>query len=318
MLLSIVLVLFAVLLVGFLYAKKVYGIREKVWISKDESQFADPALENARIAFPSLFAEPSVYLSVIVPAYNEEERLPIMMDEAMDILEKRSREEKNFTYEVIVVDDGSKDKTTEVALRYSKQYTSNKVRVLTLFKNRGKGGAVKRGMLCGRGQYLLMVDADGATKFADLMRLEKSTKKAEKNGLGFGIGSRAHLVSETVAKRSPFRNFLMYGFHVYLYTMGVRSIKDTQCGFKLFTRKAAQMLFPNQHIERWAFDVELIFLAETQNIPMAEEAVNWTEIPGSKLDPVGASIQIAKDVLRIRLFYFSRIWTIDGASDSLQ
>lgn len=90
--------------------------------------------------------------------------------------------------------------------------------------------------------------------------------------------------------------------------MGVHGIQDTQCGFKLFSRKAAQLLFPNLNIERWAFDVELIFLAQFFKIPLSEVAVNWTEIPGSKLSPIEASLQIAKDVLRIRLFYLFGIW----------
>src|SRR5262245_2050890 len=103
----------------------------------------------------------------------------------------------------------------------------------------------------------------------------------------------------------------MYGFHLTVAILGVSGIKDTQCGFKLFSRKAAQLIFPNLHIERWAFDVELIYLAQNFNVPLAEVAVNWKEIEGSKLSPATASIQMLKDLLRFRFAYMTGIWRID-------
>ncbi|KAG2457204.1 ALG5 glucosyltransferase, partial [Polypterus senegalus] len=139
---------------------------EKTFLSK----------QGKKEPFPSIQDQPSRDLSVIVPSYNEELRLPVMMDEALDFLEKRQKKDPSFTYEVIVVDDGSKDKTTEVALKYTERYGDDKVRVLTLVKNRGKGGAVKLGTLSCRGKYILMADADGATKFADIIKVEASLK----------------------------------------------------------------------------------------------------------------------------------------------
>jgi len=184
------------------------------------------------------------------------------------------------------------------------------VRVLTLLKNRGKGGAVKRGMLAGRGKYLLMVDADGATEISDLGRLLERIKKIEKDGHGIVVGSRAHLASGVVAKRTLLRNILMYAFHILVRVAGVPNIQDTQCGFKLFTRKSANVLFTNLHVERWAFDVELLYIAQKQGIPAVEEAVNWQEIPGSKLSPVGSSIQMAFDLSRIKLAYLFGVWKV--------
>jgi dolichyl-phosphate beta-glucosyltransferase len=118
----------------------------------------------------------------------------------------------------------------------------------------------------------------------------------------------------------------MWGFHFLVSFLCVKGIKDTQCGFKLFTRKSAQQLFPNMHVERWAFDVELLYLyathyeyltlgryaADARKIPMVEVPVNWTEIPGSKLSPLAASIQMAKDLLRIRLAYMLGIWKLNN------
>jgi len=251
-----------------------------------------------------------VYLSVIVPSYNEEERLPVMLDETLAYLSDRQKREPTFTYEIIIVDDGSKDKTTQVAHEYAQKQSPDTIRVLTLKRNRGKGGAVKRGMMCARGQYLLMVDADGATKFADIDKVEAKLISVQRDGLGIGIGSRAHLEEKVVRVRKWYRNFLMWGFHFLVAILCVKGIRDTQCGFKLFTRKAAKILFPNQHVERWAFDVELIYLADCLHIPMTEVPVNWTEIPGSKLTPFAASVQMGKDLLRIRIAYMTRIWTI--------
>lgn len=291
--------------------KSKYGQREQVWLP-NENYFVDPNDGNKRIQFPSVYSNDSndrVYVSLIVPAYNEQERLPIMLDETIQYLKQREAKDSSFTWEIIIVDDGSKDKTTQVALGYCRKEGIRKFRVLTLLKNRGKGGAVKRGMLCARGQYLLMVDADGATKISDLDRLERDTKFIETKGLAIGIGSRAHMQADAVASRTALRKILSGGFHLLVSTLGIRGIKDTQCGFKLFSREAARLLFVNQNVERWAFDCELLFLAQQFGIPMVETAVNWMEIEGSKLTPFAASVQMAKDLLRIRAFYLFGIWT---------
>jgi dolichyl-phosphate beta-glucosyltransferase len=102
----------------------------------------------------------------------------------------------------------------------------------------------------------------------------------------------------------------MYGFHFFVSIAGVRGIQDTQCGFKLLTKKTAAKIFNNLHIERWAFDVEMVYLAQTLHIPLAEVPVNWQEIDGSKLSPFAASIQMARDILRIRANYFLGSWRV--------
>jgi dolichyl-phosphate beta-glucosyltransferase len=102
----------------------------------------------------------------------------------------------------------------------------------------------------------------------------------------------------------------MYGFHFLVSTLGVRGIKDTQCGFKLFTRNAAQWVFANQRLERWVFDAELLMIARSLGIPIAEVAVNWHEVPGSKLNIVNASLEMARDLLWLRICYSLKIWTI--------
>jgi len=288
-----------------------YGKQEQMW-DPNEDYFVDPNLSDSRIKFDSFNGtHPLVYLSIIVPAYNEKQRLPIMMEETLEYLKNRQTKDSSFTFEIIVVDDGSRDATSKVALEYSKKETTEKVRVLTLTRNRGKGGAVKRGMSVARGKYLLMADADAATKIQDLESLEKSLISVQKNDLGISLGSRRHLQKVAEKKRKWYRNILMWGFHLLVEVLCVKDIADTQCGFKLFTRKTAQMLFPIQHVERWAFDVELLYLAQYFNVPLSEVEVNWTEVPGSTLDPVSASLQMGKDLIRIRSAYFFGIWRTD-------
>ncbi|XP_061557973.1 dolichyl-phosphate beta-glucosyltransferase [Phycodurus eques] len=262
--------------------------------------------------FPSLHDPPSVELSVVVPAYNEELRLPVMLDEAMEYLQNRQKRHASFTYEVIVVDDGSKDKTTEVVLRYTKKYGAEKVRVLTLVKNRGKGGAVRMGTLSSRGRLILMADADGATKFGDVEKVEGGLKdlNPKPGNMAISCGSRAHLEQEALAQRSLFRNVLMRGFHFLVWFLCVRGVRDTQCGFKVFTREAALRTFSSLHVERWAFDVELLYIAQRLKIPIAEVAVNWTEIEGSKLVPFWSWLQMGRDLLFIRLRYLMGAWKL--------
>ncbi|XP_049634781.1 dolichyl-phosphate beta-glucosyltransferase isoform X2 [Suncus etruscus] len=264
-------------------------------------------------ALPSIWDSPTKQLSVVVPSYNEEKRLPVMMDEALDYLENRQKQDSAFTYEVIVVDDGSKDKTSKVAYKYCLKYGSDKVRVITLVKNRGKGGAIKMGIFSSRGEKVLMADADGATKFPDIEKLEKGLDDLQPwpDRMAIACGSRAHLEKESIAQRSYFRSLLMYGFHFLVWFLCVRGIRDTQCGFKLLTREAASRTFSSLHIERWAFDVELLYIAQFFQIPIAEIAVNWSEIEGSKLVPFWSWLQMGKDLLFIRLRYLTGAWRLE-------
>ncbi|KAL7988400.1 hypothetical protein Chor_007319, partial [Crotalus horridus] len=185
---------------------------------------------NDKKSVPSLHDPATYELSVVVPSYNEEERLPSMMNEALDYLEMR-----------------------QVALRYVKKYGSNKVRVLTLVRNRGKGGAVRRGVFYSRGKRILMADADGATKFKDIEKVEKGLESLQPwpEMMAIACGSRAHLEKDSIAQRSYFRTFLMHGFHFLVRFLCVKDIRDTQCGFKLLTREAASRTFSALHIERW-------------------------------------------------------------------
>ncbi|XP_065669959.1 dolichyl-phosphate beta-glucosyltransferase isoform X2 [Hydra vulgaris] len=280
-------------------------------VFESEQTFVDPKKKDLE-EFPFNQQLGTVSISVIIPAYNEESRLPIMLDAALEYLSKRQNTDSLFSFEIIIVDDGSKDNTTQVALQYVNKYGSEKIRVLTLKKNRGKGGAVRLGVFSSRGSKILFADADGATKFSDLDIVEAGLDELHggKNNMAISIGSRAHLQEEAIAERSLFRNILMYGFHFLVYVLCVKGIKDTQCGFKLLTRKAALTLFSTLHVERWAFDVELLYAAQYLGIPIAEKAVNWQEIEGSKMVPIFSWLQMGKDLLLIRVRYVIGAWKI--------
>lgn len=117
------------------------------------------------------------------------------------------------------------------------------------------------------------------------------------------IGSRSHLEQESIAKRSLVRTILMRGFHAGVWLLTVRTVRDTQCGFKLMHRSTAHLLFTHLHVERWAFDVELLLLAEHLKLPIAEVPVRWVEVDGSKLVPVFSWLQMGMEVVLIWLCY---------------
>lgn len=266
-----------------------------------------------------------VNLSVVVPAYNEEQRLPKMLDETLSFLENRCRSSTSylnssdnpynisnstFTYEIIIVDDGSTDGTSQCALRYQRRYGIDKVRLLKLPENQGKGGAVKAGVLESRGEYVIFADADGASKFSDIEKLENFMCKNKGSKLLVAVGSRAHLEQQAAAERSLFRTILMKGFHLLVWICCVRTIRDTQCGFKMFNRAAADMLFPTYHNHSWAFDVELLYLAEQTNCKIGEISINWREIDGSKIVPVFSWVRMGWDVVWLAVLYRTGLYEV--------
>ncbi|POS85917.1 hypothetical protein EPUL_004569 [Erysiphe pulchra] len=282
--------------------------------------------------------EPELEMSVVIPAFNEEERLEAMLEEAVAFLDSeygrvmRSKEKSvadkysersNWRglggYEILIVDDGSKDKTVDVALTFSQKHGLHDIlRVCSLRKNRGKGGAVTHGLRHVRGAYALFADADGASRFSDLSKLvEGCNEVVDTLGRAVSIGSRAHLVgSGAVVKRSVLRNLLMHSFHLllrFLTPAATSRIRDTQCGFKLFTRPALPHIIPYMHTEGWIFDVEILMLAESAppastgdkegtgaGIRVNEIYINWKEIGGSKLSVLWDCMGMAFDLARLR------------------
>ncbi|KAB2010705.1 hypothetical protein ES319_D10G259800v1 [Gossypium barbadense] len=246
----------------------------------------------------------------------------------MNYLKKREAKDKSFSYEVLIVDDGSRDGTKRVAFDFVKKYGVDKVRAILLGKNHGKGEAIRKGMLHSRGELLLMLDADGATKVTDLEKLENQIHAvARKEHRGdsaacdttfkisdipiVAFGSRAHLEEKAIATRKWYRNFLMKGFHLVVLLTAGPGIRDTQCGFKMFTRSAARKLFTNVRLKRWCFDVELVFLCKWFRIPVLEVSVNWSEIPGSKVNLLSIPNMLWELAL-MSVGYRTQMWKINS------
>ncbi|OVA05117.1 Glycosyl transferase [Macleaya cordata] len=289
-----------VLLLGFVISFLFEAFRRR---SNHNSNEAHPSFEDPKslkqMPCPSILDPAEKYISLIIPAFNEEHRLPGALDETMNYLQQRAANDKSFSYEVVIVDDGSTDGTKLIASDFVRKYTIDNVRVIPLGRNHGKGEAIRKGMLHSRGELLLMLDADGATKVNDLEKLECQIRAVAEKELRLGavnsdsssrisdipiaaFGSRAHLEEKALASRKWYRNFLMKGFHIVVLLTAGPGIRDTQCGFKMFTRAAARKLFTNVRLKRWCFDVELVYLCKHLSIPMIEISVNWSEIPGSK------------------------------------
>ncbi|KAL9230132.1 hypothetical protein vseg_005521 [Gypsophila vaccaria] len=291
-----------------------------------ESVFEDPSSLNP-VPCPSIFDPAEKYMSLIIPAFNEEQRLPSALEETIIYLQQRNEKDKSFTYEVVIVDDGSMDGTKSVAFEFVKKYNIENVRVLLLGRNHGKGEAIRKGMLHSRGNLLLMLDADGATQVNDLEKLETQicavvkkefhTDNADAGNSSLGMsdvpvaafGSRAHLEEKAIATRKWHRNFLMKGFHLVVLLAAGPGIRDTQCGFKMFTRAAAQKLFRNVRLKRWCFDVELVYLCKWFGIPMLEISVTWSEIPGSKVNILSIPNMLWELVL-MSVGYRTGMWKI--------
>lgn len=221
-------------------------------------------------------------LSIIIPAYNEAARLPAFLAHVQAWAKNDGRD-----IEIVVVDDGSSDDTASLAAQAG-------ARVISLERNSGKGAAVRRGMLEATGRWRLFADADGATQMTELAALEQAVAK----GAEIAIASREG--KGTVVQASALRRFLGRWFNRAVRMGAVKGIRDTQCGFKLFATERSVGLFRAAKEDGFAFDVEVLYLAQKQGIPIAEVPVNWTEIPGSKVRLARDGWRMLKAVRRIR------------------
>jgi len=309
--LALVFILLAVVFVVWLTSKA--RLVPESRLQRGETSFLNGRGELT--AFPEPYTpEALVKLSVIVPARDEEKRIHLVLGPCLEYLHERERKDPKYTFEVIVVLDGCTDNTYKVVLGWLTEHPHH-IRILQLQKNRGKGGAVRKGVMVARGSLIMYADADGATNFSDIEKVEKELYSiVNQQGYGISCGSRAHLQRDAEIKRSFSRNLLMWGFHVVVkYIGGVKDIRDTQCGFKMFTRTAAHQTFRNLHIERWVFDVELLWLAQQFKIPITEVQVNWREIEGSHLEEEGTkivSIKMFMDLLQMKLLYLLGMWQV--------
>lgn len=230
------------------------------------------------------------YLSVVIPAYNEETRLPDTIRTVEAFLASWGK-----TWELIVVDDGSKDGTIAAAKAAITQPYS---RVMPSPQNQGKGAAVRMGMMAAKGEYRLFSDADLSTPITEL---DKLMEQMQREGASVAIGSRALKESKLEVRQPIYREAMGRFFNVIVQTVALGGIRDTQCGFKLFSAKAAEDIFPRQQFMGFSFDVELLVLARKYGHKIAEVPVRWIDSPASRVSPIKDSAKMFVDVVRIRM-----------------
>ena len=236
----------------------------------------------------------AVSLSIVVPAFNEERRLPPTLIDMIDFCDSNIS-----SYEIIVVDDGSSDKTSATVQKFTK--VCPHVRLIRLPRNQGKGHAVRLGVLSSRGERILFADADGATPISELQRL----LDAISSGADVVIGSRAKPSTDTTVNTVIYRKLLGRIFNKCVNLILLPGVSDTQCGFKLFTKQAAAFLFSQQRSDRFSFDVELLFLAQRVGFKAVEVPINWTNIPGSKVNLVTDALAMFRDILKFKVLHHS-------------
>ncbi|MEI6082995.1 MAG: dolichyl-phosphate beta-glucosyltransferase [Verrucomicrobiota bacterium] len=207
------------------------------------------------------------YLSVVIPAYNEEERLKKHVPGIVTYLQSKS-----WTHEIIVVNDGSKDGTAKAAKTLG-------VQLIDLQPNRGKGGAVKAGMLAARGRYVLFADADQSTPLSEV---EKLLAKLEA-GYDMAIGSRAVAGAEVEQAQVWYRALAGKLFGLGTRVFCIRGIADTQCGFKCMTRAVAQKVFSQVTSNTAIFDIEMLVVATREGYRIAEVPVHWVHDPDTRI-----------------------------------
>ena len=229
--------------------------------------------------------------SIIIPAYNEAQRIGSTLDKVLAHLAAAG-----WKAEILVVDDGSTDSTAELVRHCSQARPA--VRLLQNPGNRGKGYSVRHGMLEAKGDLLLFSDADLSAPIAEAGKLFASIA----SGADLAIGSSWLDPALQTGRQPLYRQFFGRLFNLLLrLTLGLR-FEDTQCGFKAFTRRAAQLIFTRQRIERWGFDPELLFLAAQLGLKVEEVPVEWADDPRTKIRPLRDGLRIFSEMLRIRWY----------------
>lgn len=231
-----------------------------------------------------------VQLSVVIPAYNEEKRLPSTLASVHSYLAQRGG-----TFEVIVVDDGSTDGTIAVVEDFAKHHDG--IRLVSYSPNQGKGHAVRTGILKALGERVLFNDADGSSPIEEVEKLEAALDQ----GSVIAIGSRAKPDPTRKVDALAHRKFIGNSFNAIVKALVLDGIYDTQCGFKLFSRDCAQDIFSVAVENGFAFDVEILFIAKSRGYKTTEIAINWSNVEGSKVNVVIDSMKMLAEVLRISL-----------------
>lgn len=229
-------------------------------------------------------------LSIVIPAYNEEKRISDSLKKVISFFDKNKED-----YELLVVNDGSKDKTVEIIKEFSKN--NKRVKLIDYKTNRGKGYAVKTGVLAANGKKILFSDADLSTPIKEYEKLNEWYKK----GFDICVGSRRLSGSKIYVKQPLHRRIIGKAFVTLVKMLSSLDLKDTQCGFKLYNAKKAKKIFLKQKIDGFSFDVEVLYLAKKNGYSIKEVPVEWNDSERySKVNPVKESFKMLSDLIKIR------------------
>lgn len=231
-----------------------------------------------------------VRLSVVVPAYNEEERLSRTLPRLFSYYQ-----EQGYPFEVIVVSDGSTDRTAAVVEDFAREHVG--VRLVEYSPNAGKGQAVRVGMLQAAGDLILFCDADMATPQEETAKLFAAIDA----GADVAIGSRPLLASSLEVHQPFYREFLGRASNKFIQLLAIRGIQDTQCGFKMFTSGAARAVFRRCKLNGFSFDFEALMVARDLGYRIEEVPIRWADQPGSKVNPLRDFPRAFRDLIKLRL-----------------
>lgn len=235
-------------------------------------------------------------LSIVIPAYNEERRLPQTLDSVKEYLKKQS-----YTYEVIVVDDGSTDRTSQIVENFQEAHPNFKL--ITLHKNMGKGFAVRTGILHSKGRFAIFTDADLSMPIKEV---EKFWPLLEE-GYSIVIGSRKHLDSRIIVPQSRLRRFMGRIYNRLSRWLGIKDVQDVPCGLKGFRREAAKQIFLAVKLNRFSFDAEVLYLMQRKF------HLRWTQVPVECKHSTGSTIRLFRDPLVMILDLFKiKLYDIRG------
>jgi dolichyl-phosphate beta-glucosyltransferase len=227
--------------------------------------------------------------AIIIPAYNESARLGRTLERVLSYVAAQS-----WNAEIIVVNDGSRDDTPGLVRGYSEKFPG--LRLLNNPGNHGKGYSVRNGMLNATADFLLFTDADLSAPIEEAAKLFATLR----SGADVAIGSRWLEPKLQTHRQSLLRQFYGRLFNLMLRIVLGLNFKDTQCGFKAFTRNAAQTIFPIQSIERWGFDPEILYLARRAGLKVKEVPVVWSHAEGTRINPLRDGIRMFLEVLTVR------------------
>ncbi|MEK6543128.1 MAG: dolichyl-phosphate beta-glucosyltransferase [Elusimicrobiota bacterium] len=228
-------------------------------------------------------------LSIIIPAFNEADRLPAYLTAILDFF-------RDHPIEVIVVDDGSQDATASVVADF--QHSDKRIQIIRIAKNQGKGNAVKTGMLAAKGDLRLFTDADGSIPIDEYPKL----KAAIDAGYDIAIGSKARDGSLEPPANNPWlRQVLRAIFNFLTQRLFINGIIDTQCGFKLFSARASEELFPHLNCKGYLFDLELLTMADKRGFKIKEVPVPWQHMAGGAFNPMRHAWRMAWDLAMLYL-----------------